>query len=607
MPPNTSEISYRTLPVDELRALDEDKLTVDLSFSSEQPIERWWGVEILDHRPGSVRLERLNDGAPLLLDHRTSNDNHVGTVLKAYLDGTKGRASVKFAGTAAAREVFDMVKEGIKKHVSVGYRVHEVVLEKQSDEGDTYRVTNWEPLEISLVSIPADITVGVGRGHSTLTAKKDRITMEITDEKLAKACRQGSYEERDRVRNIAAIIDMYPENAEIRAFGMASLRDGTILSDFQRRVVPLLSRSPRIEIDDTHLPTLAANIERDRSSALGLSQNEIRHFSILRACQAMLSGDWKHAGLELECSRAIEDRLGRAPHGLYVPSDVQKGGRWSTRAVPMDTSENSHLVGTDHLAGNFINALYPVSVAMSAGATALPGLQGNAEIPGFSAGASFAWVGEDGDSPDTEPTTKAVTLTPKTITGSVPLTRRLLKQSSPAVEMVVRNDLILGAAAAIDLAALQGTGANNQPLGITGTTGINTQTITTAGQPTWSELVAFETALGTDKALFGSLAYALNPGVMGHCKTTSKDVGSGVMLIENGMLNGYKAYSSTNVPANGIIFADWSSLLIGFWGVLDINVDTATKAKSGGYVLRAFQDLDIALRHAVSFCINTTP
>jgi hypothetical protein len=94
---------------------------------------------------------------------------------------------------------------------------------------------------------------------------------------------------------------------------------------------------------------------------------------------------------------------------------------------------------------------------------------------------------------------------------------------------------------------------------------------------------------------------------MGHCKTTSKDPGSGIMLAGDGKINGYRAYSSTNVPADGIIFADWSSLLIGFWGVLDINVDTATKAKSGGYVLRAFQDVDIAVRHAASFCINATP
>ena len=126
---------------------------------------------------------------------------------------------------------------------------------------------------------------------------------------------------------------------------------------------------------------------------------------------------------------------------------------------------------------------------LNAGATDLPGLVGNVDISGFSTGPSFSWIAEDGNLPDTEPGTTTVALTPKTVSGSVPITRRLLKQSSPAVELLVRNDLTVGAASAIDAAAIAGTGASNQPSGVVNASGANTQAVTTDGQPAWAEVV----------------------------------------------------------------------------------------------------------------------
>ena len=270
----------------------------------------------------------------------------------------------------------------------------------------------------------------------------------------------------------------------------------------------------------------------------------------------------------------------------------------------MDTSENADLVPTEHLAANFIDVLRARTIVLRAGAQTLPGLTGNVDIPAFTTPSAFGWLAKDADSADTEPGTGTVSLTPKTVSGSVPITRRLLKQSAPSIELLIRNDLTAGAAVAIDAGAIQGSGASGQPTGIVNVTGVNTETITTAGQPVWADLVGFEIALATDNALSGSLRYILTPAVAGHCKTTAKDAGSGLFLMEGGQINGYVAEMTTQVPANGIIFGDFSQLLVGFWGVLDINVDVATKAASGGIVLRAFQDIDVAVRHAVSFCIN---
>lgn len=152
---------YAELEIDR-RAVDVDARTVDLSFCSEAPYERWWGVEILDCAPRSVRMKRLNNGAAVLVNHEA--DQHVGVVESARLDGDrKGRAKTRFGRSEFASEVLQDVADGIRTKVSVGYQIHDLVLERKEGDISTYRVTDWEPYEISIVSIPADDTVGVGR------------------------------------------------------------------------------------------------------------------------------------------------------------------------------------------------------------------------------------------------------------------------------------------------------------------------------------------------------------------------------------------------------------------------------------------------------------
>lgn len=160
---------YRAAQFDRA-SVDLEARTVELSFSSEEPYERYWGVEILGHDAGEVRLERLNNGGAFLMDHNTRDQ--IGVIEKAWIGpDRKGRALVRFGKSARAEEIFQDVIDGIRKNVSVSYQIFKMVLLKsESVDGgkvtvDTYRVTDWEPLEISLVSVPADTTVGVGRNH----------------------------------------------------------------------------------------------------------------------------------------------------------------------------------------------------------------------------------------------------------------------------------------------------------------------------------------------------------------------------------------------------------------------------------------------------------
>ncbi len=143
-------------------AIDEEARTVQLAFSSETPYARCWGNEILSHDANAIRLGRLKDGGPLLVDH--DGRDHIGVIESVQIGADRvGRAVVRFGKSERAEEVFQDVKDGIRRSVSVMYLIHKSVLVEESDQLDTYKVTDWEPYEISIVSMPADTTVGVGR------------------------------------------------------------------------------------------------------------------------------------------------------------------------------------------------------------------------------------------------------------------------------------------------------------------------------------------------------------------------------------------------------------------------------------------------------------
>ncbi|MFZ9976452.1 MAG: HK97 family phage prohead protease, partial [Candidatus Limnocylindrus sp.] len=168
MPRQKTEFQPLARSFDLSRAnINEDARTVDLVFSTEtDKVERWFGVEILDHSKGAVRMERLSNAAPLLMDH--DSRDQVGVIESAAIDGKVGKATVRFSKSARGEEIFQDVKDGIRSKVSVGYRVHDLKLERSDKQTgvDTYRITDWEPFEVSIVSIPADDQAGIRDGSS---------------------------------------------------------------------------------------------------------------------------------------------------------------------------------------------------------------------------------------------------------------------------------------------------------------------------------------------------------------------------------------------------------------------------------------------------------
>ena len=610
--PRNVGIEYREASID-TRAIDQEARTIELSFSSEHPVERFFGTEILDHGPDSVRLGRFQDGAAVLVDH--DRKDHVGVVESVSISGRVGRATIRLGRSDRATEIFQDVVDGIRKSVSVGYRIYRAVLEEVDGDDERFRIMDWEPMELSLVSIGADPTVGVGRDadtenqcvfereakmstgdielNPTSAGRREPAPVTAPSVDVKEVAEDARKSELKRIRTLTSLGDKFKLEADAQRW----IDEGKDVDSFRDFVLDRLETAPK-----------------DPPAKLDMDRKEVKRYSFFNMIRGLAFGNLeKHAPFELDCSEQVARKLDRDPQGVFVPWDILMDPGYARhdlmpmgyRAPPMDTGDNVHLVGTDHMGSQFIELLRTNTVVIQAGARMLTGLVGNLSIPKQADKATFYWVPEDGAATDSEVPTATVPMSPTTLAGAVPITRRLLLQSDPSAEAIVREDLVTGAGEAIDLAALEGSGAANQPRGIVNQTGVLTQAIADVGNvPTWAETVGFETQLGEANSLRGSVSWVMTPTQVGNTKTTTKDGGSGRFIMEDNAVNGYVVRTSTQITADRMILGNFRDLLIGMWGVMDVINDTATKAPEGGLVIRVFQDLDVAVRHAQSFCIN---
>ena len=577
-------------------AINEESRTVELAFASETPYERWWGVEILDLAQPSVRLGCLTAGGPLLMDH--DSRDHIGVIESVQIGADRvGRAVVRFGKSARADEVFQDVKDGIRQNVSVGYMIHKAVLVEQNEEQDTYRVTDWEPFEVSLVSVPADASVGIGRSADAespiefIPLQEKQIMSDINVEEVrAEAVKS----EQKRTQEIIAMGEQFKAYG---ADGVAAecLRNGKSVEETRAAIMT--------KIGTRALP----------SADIGMTQEEARSFSFVRAINALANpGDRRAqeaAKFEREASDAFATKMGRAAQGFYVPVEVQK------RDLLVGTATaGGNTVATQLLATNFIDLLRNKMAMTGLGAQFLTGLVGQIAIPRQTSGATAYWVAENGAPTESQQAFDQVTMTPRTLGAFTDISRKLLLQSSIAVEGFVRNDITTVIALAIDLAAINGSGASNQPTGILNTAGIGSVAGGTNGlAPTWAHIITLETAVAVANANIGNMGYLTNAQVRGKLLATEKATNTGAFVwADNNTLRGYKTEVSQQVPSNltkgsasgicsAILFGNWADLIIGQWGSLDLMVDPYTGSTAGTVRVVALQDVDIAVRHAESF------
>jgi HK97 family phage major capsid protein len=385
--------------------------------------------------------------------------------------------------------------------------------------------------------------------------------------------------------------------AEIAALCAAHNLPTAKVADFLARKLTVDQTAKEILNMQTNHASAAAAVEKqDINFGIG---NEIKNYSLFKAAIAQSTHNWANAGFEREVSNHIAKHLGMEPKGFMLPYSIfntmTSGG----------AGTGAELVGTDHLADQFIDALRAKTRLGQMGATIIEGLKGDVDIPKLLTGGTFYMVAEDGAPSVSTPTTGTLPLSPKSGSAAVHLSRKLLKQSSPSVEAMIRSDLLKGVALLIDNEGINGTGADNRPLGILLTPSVNTSVVTSAGNPDWDEIVAFETAVEADNAEAETMYFLTTPAVKGAMNVKPRFASPGLPIwADNNTVNGYNALTSTQVPSNGIIFGDFSSLVIGMWGAIDLVVDTATDISKGGIVLRPWVEFDLGLRHIESFCIN---
>ena len=431
------------------------------------------------------------------------------------------------------------------------------------------------------------------------------------------------------------IVEMRRKLAELRKERDATVAEAQRLNESgenSKQVDELIKRAEELQ---TRLDSGQTELEREekieamgaqRAAAqsdgnIGMGEADLRKYSLLRAIRALASKDWRGADLEKEASDAVARQLGRDPQGFFVPMDWMRSGysvaNMERRDLTAGTnSAGGYTVATDVLASSFIELLRNRMMVRAAGATMLADLQGNVAIPSQSAGATAYWVAENGAPTESQQTLGQVSLTPKTVGAYTDYSRRLLMQSSIDVEAFVRSDLATVLALAIDLAALHGTGASNQPTGIAATSGIGSVAGGTNGlAPAWSHIVGLETEVAIDNADIGRLSYMTNAKVRGKLKQTAKVASTDSVMIwgdSDTPLNGYPAFVTNQVSStldkgtstgvcSAIFFGNWADLLIGMWGGLDILVDPYTGSTAGTTRIVALQDVDVAVRHAQSF------
>lgn len=642
---------YRTA---EVVKVDIEARTVELAFSSEAEVPRWYGIEILSHDRDAVDLSRLNDGGAVMVGHDWSD--HRGVVENAWIaDDRKGRAIVRLSRSARGEELLQDIADGIVRHVSVGYFVKTIKLTEEREDVDVYTITRWQPYEISFVPVPADVTVGIGRSadipamgspqaepetsivpptrdasdnKETPTNMKEKITrdasgnlvrakvnddgniveiievLERAGDDLTTATQRGSSTERARVRAISDAAGNFANVEGIDALARTALSEGHSVEQFQSALLEKLEQRSTQPLAD-----------QARGADIGLSEREIGQFSVLKVVRALIDPSdkkaQKEAGFEFEAPRAAADKSGKAVEHFMIPTDVLRNSVYGgSRALntgvggsAADGSTGGNLVARTLMASSFIDILRNKATIMSRGHV-IGGLVGNIDIPKQLAAAQGYWLGEDEDTTETGIELGQIPLSPKTVGAFTEYTRRMAMQSSLDAEALLRYDLASALALTIDKAGYYGSGSDHQPRGIANYTGINA--VPFAGVfPTYAELVDMETAIATDNADVNGMVYVSNAGFRGNAKTTLKFQNvAGTIWEQGNTVNGYTADITNQVAKGDVFFGNFADLLIAMWGGLELQVDPYSNSKKGRVRIVVFQDVDFALRRVESFALG---
>ena len=628
--------------------------TLTFSFSSESPVERWFGKEILLHKKGAADLSRMNDGGVYLWNH--DRDVVLGVAEKAWLgDDRRLYATVRWSpntmepGTVERRRRQD-IEAGITRNVSFAYSIDDV-----EERNGVFYVTKWNVLEISSVSVPADQSVGLGRamdepsavdtanpdpeletikaavaetiGESLYSLKTEQHAerAETTDEtpmttevNVAEVQSEARLAERDRVATIRGMCDQF----QLSDLAETLINDDSSI-DAAREVVMNQLGMRKVQFE--------GKVHDAGAAELGLSKREVKRFSMCRLLTHMMDPSGRsasEAGFELEVTRAAADlqarTLNKSARGHLIPWEVLSSANRAAETPGQSAgifADGGALVGSNRLDAQFIDLIRNRSAFLNSGLTMLTGLEGNVEISKKLGSSQFYFVGENVDVTNSKLAFGLVNMIPRTIGVRVPISRRAMIQASPDIENLVRLDMAESVALGMDYTIGYGTGSNGQPLGIMNTTGIGSVTLgggsskafpANVGGGThdcgdWADYVDLETALAANNLDAGAMRYIMNSTVKGALKQTlrASAAGSDYIMTDAGEVNGYPVVVSNQMQQNDVLFGNFSDCVVGMWSGLDLLIDPLTQSASGQVILTVHQDFDVAVRRPQSFALGT--
>ncbi len=612
----------------EFGPIDVAERTATLSVSSDEPYQRFFGTEILSHKDGSVRLNRLNRAGALLFNH--DRNAHIGRVVSAGVDGKKLNVTVKFGNSPLAKEKFQDIQDGILQEASIGYEIHKMEEDKESK---SFTAVDWEPHEVSMVTVPADPSVGMGRDLMTkdleLVDKKEnskaKTNMELLEKQtppsnidVIKEREEAVKDFQGRCKKITQFVGAITNNKWREVAEKIALKHQQGEANFEEfRTEALNAFDPvkHIEIPD---------------SRIGMGKNDRKRFSVRKMIlEAFVTG--RLTGIEKEACEAAREQLRGAGdnvidarEGFTLPEDMSQASmaedhdmgsremdrvlseiRLLKRGLSASTQNlGGYLIGTDLLTGSLIEFLRVRTTVANMGITNLDGLVNNVAIPRVTGTGSVFWLAEGATVTASTQAFGQLTLTPHRLGADTFYTKQLLNQASLSVEAFVRSDLVAAQAVELDRVYLNGSGIAGEPIGIFNTVGVGT--ITYSATVTLAKLLTQESDVAVANADIGAQAWLFSPAARAKLKAAVAFQNTASPLWDNNnMVIGYPAVMSNNLPSNKSVLGVWSDFIAARWAGLDVVVDPYSLKKSEQIEVTMHQWVDCGIRHPVAFEIST--
>jgi HK97 family phage major capsid protein len=609
----SEERIYRHLRLDPSK-IDREKKTIPIVFSSEYPamqragpnvseaIKRAAGlkdgelyVEVLDHDPSNVDLTLLRNGGALLDEH--NEREQIGVIEDAEISDKVGKAVARCGNDDFATKRFGQMADGIRKHISAGYRYTRFIGREKGPNGREALRFGWKALEISSVAMPADPTIGVVRSWQDLPAvDSPTVQMQTTEQDPA-----------SEFRHIAAELKRaWPGNADqIENLHRTALLEKWGLEQFKRSLFELHYTKPA---------------EIVTAASLGVPAGDLRSFSLTRAIKNCIKNDCRvpRDGLERELHDELTRRnLGVEGQGFFCPLDapVHIGdNRRMTRDMQATVFAQGGAFVPTLLVVPVIEILRNLVICDKLGARTMAGLTGNVVIPRQEAAATAYSVPEIGALTASGQILGQIAMTPHRVGATQNYSKQFVMQSTPDAEAFLRDDLFKVIALQHDRLLLNGQGSADEPLGVMNQLGVNSMLWN--GPASYTNAVLMETLARTLNVV-GPGAYVSTPAVKGRMKVIPAAlIGATLISGEQNSLwkpsknenesemNGQPAWDTNQIPNNQVIWGVWDQLIHGIWGGLDVVVDIFTKAVQAEVAVTINTWMDAAVRHPQAFTVS---